>query len=337
MFKGVIFSLIAFAIIFLGFLQSSQASILLNLTSALIVICPVMSLLFIAFSFKDMGEALGFVFGRDREIAHGKYLKLSHIYSAVGDYGIFCGLGGTIIGLCLMLQTMDDPSTLAPSMAVGSVTLMYGVIIKLLAVLAQRKLELCTLTDESHELKPRKQLGSFIIGGILFVLIVVMGIAKGGSIVSFIDPASIFMILGGSLSFTLLFVPGADIIDAFKAAFSSDELTGGQTRKALGVFNRFNDAVVSLVIITVVAMSIALLGTLNDPSTIGPKMAVILISTLYGVIFICFIRGLFCIVQRRIAGLGEQIDERPVFNANAIILLGLAGPIIFVVILVFSV
>ncbi|MFC1545048.1 MotA/TolQ/ExbB proton channel family protein [Gemmatimonadota bacterium] len=337
MFKGIIFSLIAFAIVFLAFQQSSQASLLLDISSALIVIGTVVSLLFIAFGLGDMAEATGFVLGRDREIARGKYLKLSHIYSAVGDYALFCGLLGTNIGLVLMLQTMDDPSTIGPKMAMSLVTLLYGVIIKLLAVLAQRKLELCTVTEERYELKPRKQLSSYIIGGILFILIVVLGITQGGNIVSFIDPASIFMILGGSLSVTLLFVPGADIIDSFKAAFSSAGVSGGQAKKALGVFNQFNDAVVSLAIITVVAMPIALFATLGDPSTIGPKMAVMLISTHYAIIFLCLIRGLFCIVQRKLASLGEQIDERPVFTPNALILIGLAGFIEFIIIIVFVV
>ena len=332
MLKGIIFSLIAFTIVFLGFLQTS---ILLNQLSTFIVIGTVVSLLFIAFSLGDMGEALGFVLGRDREIARGKYLKLSPLYSAVGDYGIYGGLLGNVIGLILMLQTMSDPSTIGPKMAASFVTLLYGVIVKLLAVLAQRKLELCTVTDESYELKPGKQLGSLIIGGILFFLIVILSITQGGSIVSFIDPTSIFMILGGSFFFALLFVPGADIIDSFRAVFSSAEVAGGQAKKALGVLTRFNDVVVSLVIITVVAMSSALFGTLNDPSTIGPKMAVGLISTLYGIIFICLIRGLFCIVQRRLSGLGEQIDERPVFTANAMILVGLGGSITFLTILVF--
>ena len=331
MLKGIIFSLIAFTIVFLGFLQTS---ILLNQLSTFIVIGTVVSLLFIAFSLGDMGEALGFVLGRDREIARGKYLKLSPLYSAVGDYGIYGGLLGNVIGLILMLQTMSDPSTIGPKMAASFVTLLYGVIVKLLAVLAQRKLELCTVTDESYELKPRKQLGSLIIGGILFFLIVILSIAQGGSVVSFLDPASVFMILGGSFSFALLFVPGADIIDSFRAVFSSAEVAGGQAKKALGVLTRFNDVVVSLVIITVVAMSSALFSTMGDPSTIGPKMAVGLISTLYGIIFICLIRGLFCIVQRRLAGLGEQIYERPVFTANAMILVGLGGSIMFLVIIV---
>ena len=139
--------------------------------------------------------------------------------------------------------------------------------------------------------------------------------------------------LGGSLSFALLFVPGADIIDSFKAAFSSGEVTGGQAKKALGVFTRFNDVVVSMAIIVAVFVPIVQFGTMGDPSTIGPNLSVMLISIFYGIIFICLIRGLFCIVQRRLAGLGEQIDEKPVFTANAVILLGLSGFFMLLIIL----
>ncbi len=336
MFKGFIFFLIAWLAVALGLHQSGILLMSLDISSALIVIGTVVSLLFIAFS-KDMDEAVGFVFSRDREIPRKKYLKLSHLYSAAGDFALYCGLLGTTIGGVLMLQTMQDPATIGPKLALSFLTLFYGINIKLLAVLAQRKLELCTVTDESYELKPRKQLGSFVIGGILFILIIVLGITSAGSIVSFVDISSLLIVLGGSLFVALLFVPGADIIDSFKVAFSSGEVSGEKAKKALGVFTRLNDVVVSLAIIAAVAASRALLVRMGDPSTIGPLLALILISVFYGIELICLIRGLSCIVQRRLAGLGEQIDEKPVFTANAVILLGLAAFIMFVFILAMSV
>ena len=143
--------------------------------------------------------------------------------------------------------------------------------------------------------------------------------------------------LGGSLFVALLFAPGADILDSFKAAFSSAEVAGGQGKKALGVFTQFNDVVVSMAIIVAVASPITLLSTMGDPSTIGPKMAVMMLSIFYGIIFICLIRGLFCMVQRRLAGSGEQIDEKPVFTVRSVIFLGMAPFIMFVFILAMAI
>jgi flagellar motor component MotA len=334
MYKGIIYFLFAFIIVFLPYLVSH---LLLSIPSFLFVIGTVVTLLFIAFSFSDMGEAAGFVFGRDREISRGKYLKLSHLYSAVGDYALYCGLLGTIIGFERMWHTFQYPTTIPPEIAASFVTLLYGITVKLLAILAQRKLELCRVTDESYEMKPRKQLRSLIIGGILFILIVVPAIIQYGSMHSFINFYAVLFILGGSLFVALLFVPGAEITDSFKATFSSCEVTGGRAKKAIGVFTRFNDVVVSLAIIAAVGETIVRIRTVSDLSALGPGLAELQLVIYYGIIFICFIRGLFCIAQRRLAGMGEQSDERPVFNANAVILLGLAGFIIFVIVLVFSV
>ena len=107
MFKGIIFFLIAWLAVALGLHQSGILLMSLDIASALIVTGTVVALLFTAFSGGDMNEALGFVFGRDREIPRGKYLKLSHLNSAVGDYALYGGLLGTTIGGILMLQTMD--------------------------------------------------------------------------------------------------------------------------------------------------------------------------------------------------------------------------------------
>lgn len=44
----------------------------------------------------------------------------------VGSMGPAWGMIGTLIGLILMLQNMDDPSSIGPSMAVALITTLYG-------------------------------------------------------------------------------------------------------------------------------------------------------------------------------------------------------------------
>lgn len=48
------------------------------------------------------------------------------IFSSMGAYAPAMGLVGTLIGLVKMLQSMDDPSTIGPSMAVALLTTFYG-------------------------------------------------------------------------------------------------------------------------------------------------------------------------------------------------------------------
>ncbi|WP_048602700.1 flagellar motor protein MotP [Rubeoparvulum massiliense] len=51
------------------------------------------------------------------------------ILERLGELGPAWGMIGTLIGLVLMLQTLDDPSTLGPKMALAMVTTFYGAVL----------------------------------------------------------------------------------------------------------------------------------------------------------------------------------------------------------------
>lgn len=48
------------------------------------------------------------------------------IFEAMGNYSPAFGMIGTLIGLVLMLQAMDDPSSIGPAMSVALITTFYG-------------------------------------------------------------------------------------------------------------------------------------------------------------------------------------------------------------------
>lgn len=50
-------------------------------------------------------------------------------WAAVADLGPAWGMIGTLIGLIAMLDTLDDPSTIGPKMAVALITTLYGSLI----------------------------------------------------------------------------------------------------------------------------------------------------------------------------------------------------------------
>lgn len=63
-----------------------------------------------------------------------EYIQLRHeqgadIFTAVASYAPAMGMVGTLIGLVQMLQTMDDPSSIGPAMAVALLTTFYGAVI----------------------------------------------------------------------------------------------------------------------------------------------------------------------------------------------------------------
>jgi chemotaxis protein MotA len=59
------------------------------------------------------------------------YLRARHslgseIFSTMGMFAPAMGMIGTLVGLVLMLQNMDDPSSIGPAMAVALLTTFYG-------------------------------------------------------------------------------------------------------------------------------------------------------------------------------------------------------------------
>lgn len=67
----------------------------------------------------------------DREIEYleDRHDRGSEIMIAMGTYAPAMGMIGTLIGLVQMLQTMNDPSTIGPAMAVALLTTFYGSVI----------------------------------------------------------------------------------------------------------------------------------------------------------------------------------------------------------------
>lgn len=51
------------------------------------------------------------------------------IFKALGDAAPAFGMIGTLVGLVQMLSTMDDPSSIGPSMAIALLTTLYGALI----------------------------------------------------------------------------------------------------------------------------------------------------------------------------------------------------------------
>lgn len=63
-----------------------------------------------------------------------EYIQMRHeqgaaIFSTLGAYAPAMGMIGTLIGLVQMLQSLSDPSSIGPAMAVALITTFYGAII----------------------------------------------------------------------------------------------------------------------------------------------------------------------------------------------------------------
>ncbi len=66
---------------------------------------------------------------REIEYIQERHENGADIFVAMGTYAPALGMIGTLIGLVQMLQTMNDPSSIGPAMAVALLTTLYGAVI----------------------------------------------------------------------------------------------------------------------------------------------------------------------------------------------------------------
>jgi chemotaxis protein MotA len=73
-------------------------------------------------------ESLKEMLEREIEYLEERHGKGSEMLTAMGAYAPAMGMVGTLIGLVQMLQTLEDPSTIGPAMAVALLTTFYGAV-----------------------------------------------------------------------------------------------------------------------------------------------------------------------------------------------------------------
>ena len=74
-------------------------------------------------------EALKDMLEREIEYVVERHEHGADIFVSLAAYAPAMGMIGTLIGLVQMLQTMDDPSSIGPAMAVALLTTFYGAVI----------------------------------------------------------------------------------------------------------------------------------------------------------------------------------------------------------------
>ncbi len=85
------------------------------------------------------------------------------VFAGMGDAAPAFGMIGTLVGLVQMLASMDDPSTIGPSMAIALLTTLYGAVIANLIMLPiADKLSLRSREEERNR--------NLIIEGVLGIL-----------------------------------------------------------------------------------------------------------------------------------------------------------------------
>jgi chemotaxis protein MotA len=74
-------------------------------------------------------ETIQEIMDRELNYLEERHKEGSSVLSSIGEYAPAMGMLGTLIGLVAMLQTLDEPASIGPSMALAIITTFYGSII----------------------------------------------------------------------------------------------------------------------------------------------------------------------------------------------------------------
>ena len=126
-----------------------------------------------------------------------------------------------------------------------------------------------------------------IIAMVLFIGLTVAGMAWGSgldTVFNFIDPASILIVVGVISAGGIWSFPFDIIKQSFADAVSGEELSSDRATQGHLVFMKLSQLAVASGLLGTLIGLVKMLQNLDDPTIIGPAMAVALLTLLYGVI-----------------------------------------------------
>jgi flagellar motor component MotA len=251
---------------------------------------------------------------------------------------LFNALGGAgvLIGLIRMLSNLEDPTEIGPSMAIALLTAMYAVMSAelFLAPLINR---LAAKVGEEHkgdELLSSRRRGvtplSMVFGLLGFAAIIP---AISMDPMKFMDGRSLVMVWGFMVFWSLANHSPAHIREAIAAGLGEQPLRKGEALTHAAVLSTMRISVIGAGIIGMLIGLVKMLQNLEDPTKIGPALAVALLTPLYGVLTAELCIGNLCRRLGDAAGNGEGLVSTVEHRFTQQLLVVFAGLLVFFVML----
>ncbi len=141
------------------------------------------------------------------------------------------------------------------------------------------------------------------LSGFVFVALVCAGIVMGGQLSGFIDLPSLVIVIGGMSCATVGSFPIKIIGEAIGDALVQGATEEERVLRSHHVLSKMGDFAVASGLMGTVIGLVNMLANLDDPTAIGPAMAVALLTMFYGVIigeFFCRTLANSCLSQNNI-------------------------------------
>ena len=101
---------------------------------------------------------------------------------------------------------------------------------------------------------------------------------------AFVDLASLFFVVGGTVLFSLAHIPFSDIKGAFKLAFAQGPIQRKDAQRPISVLSTIRILASASGVLGILVGVVKMLQNMDDPSAIGPAMAVALLTPMYAII-----------------------------------------------------
>ena len=172
----VFFALLGTALFLAAVLMGSSLAAFINLPSMLIVIGGMVCFSLAHHDAGAIRDAIGNALGKNPSPNVQKDISVLATLRKT-TYG--SGVAGTLIGLIQMLQSLDDPSSIGPAMAVAILTVLYSVLIVefLIDPLTNRTLSRLDIRGQSKPIEPPTQSThavGMLFGSVLCLFILLM-------------------------------------------------------------------------------------------------------------------------------------------------------------------
>ena len=102
----------------------------IDLPSLIIVVIPTLGLAIGNFSWKTYKKTWSIPFGNPENYEQSELIETHKCVNYMGNMFVIMGLIGSLIGVVLTLQTLDDPKMIGPAVAISIMTLFYSVMLK---------------------------------------------------------------------------------------------------------------------------------------------------------------------------------------------------------------
>ena len=124
-----------------------------------------------------------------------------------------------------------------------------------------------------------------LISGLGIGGMIAAAITMHSNVLAFIDPGSFAIVVGVSVFGLVWSHPMHEIMHAIRSYLSDDSMTEEAAANGHRVFHRAADLAMASGMLGTLLGLVMMLQNLDDPSAIGPAMAVALLSLTYGVLF----------------------------------------------------